>query len=243
VAYAADPSTEVAGADPATGADIVVSSLGPNGADWDLTATLGLALEFAAAQGRCGRGLAIFWAASNGTNVDILLDEVVSHADVIAVVRSTRNDLEDNAARGPEVELIAPGVAVVSTTGDGGYGPNTGTSFAAPCAAGCAALALSVNPELTRDELRQIMRDAADKIGGVVYDGNGHNDDYGFGRVNAQQAVELAEQSLRPVGAANAIDGTWASVPCPGRTVDSAPPAARRRAAGRQQRTPYGELA
>ena len=37
VAYAADPSTEVAGADPADGADILVSSLGPNGADWDLT--------------------------------------------------------------------------------------------------------------------------------------------------------------------------------------------------------------
>jgi thermitase len=100
ISYAADPSTEVAGADPATGADIVVSSLGPNGAAWDLTATLQLALEFAALQGRGGRGLAIFWAASNGDNVDVLQDEVVSHADVIAVVRSTRRDLEDNAARG-----------------------------------------------------------------------------------------------------------------------------------------------
>ena len=198
VSYAADPSTEVAGADPSTGADIFVSSLGPNGADWDLTATLGLAIEFAAANGRNGRGMAIFWAASNGNNVDVMKDEVVSHADVIAVVRSTRMDLEDNAARGASVELIAPGVDVVSTTGGGGYGASTGTSFAAPCAAGCAALALSVNPELTRDELRQIMRDSADKIGGVVYDTNGHNDDYGFGRVNAHQAVLRAASSIPP---------------------------------------------
>ena len=146
VAYAADPSTEVVGADPADGADILVSSLGPNGADWDLTQTLDLALQFAAANGRSGRGLAIFWAASNGRNVDVLKDEVVSHPDVIAVVRSTRKDLEDNAARGPEVELIAPGVDVFSTTGDGAYETSTGTSFAAPCAAGCAALALSMNP-------------------------------------------------------------------------------------------------
>ena len=123
VAYAADPSTEVAGADPAGGADILVSSLGPNGADWDLTDTLDLALQFAATNGRAGRGLAIFWAASNGRNVDVMKDEVVSHPDVIAVVRSTRKDLEDNAARGPDVELIAPGVDVFSTTGDGGYGP------------------------------------------------------------------------------------------------------------------------
>jgi Subtilase family len=198
VAYAADPSSEVAGADPATGADILVSSLGPNGAAWDLTVTLELALEFAAANGRSGRGMAIFWAASNGNNVDVMQDEVVSHADVIAVVRSTRMDLEDNAARGPDVELIAPGVDVVSTTGGGGYGASTGTSFAAPCAAGCAALALSMNPGLTRDELRQIMRESADQIGGVVYDANGHNDDYGFGRVNAHRAVELAGESVPP---------------------------------------------
>lgn len=195
VAYAADPSTEVPGADAASGADILVSSLGPNGADWALTQTLALALEFAAARGRQGRGLAIFWAASNGRNVDVLQDEVVSHADVIAVVRSDRNDREDNAARGPEVELIAPGVDVFSTTGDGGYGTSTGTSFAAPCAAGCAALALSVNTGLTRDELRRIMRGTADQIGGVVYDAQGHNDDYGFGRVNAHEAVKQAQRT------------------------------------------------
>lgn len=195
VAYAADPSTEVPGASAASGADILVSSLGPNGADWALTQTLALALEFAASSGRQGRGLAIFWAASNGRNVDVLKDEVVSHADVIAVVRSDRDDRENNAARGPEVELIAPGVDVFSTTGDGGYGTSTGTSFAAPCAAGCAALALALNGDLTRDELRDIMRGTADRIGGVVYDAQGHNDDYGFGRVNALEAAKQAQRS------------------------------------------------
>ena len=199
VSYAADPSMEVAGADTATGADILVCSLGPNGADWDLTVTLELAIEFAAANGRSGRGLAIFWAASNGVpipNPDVMLDEVVSHVDVIAVVRSTRMDLEDNAARGAAVELIAPGVDVLSTGSNGGYDVVTGTSFAAPCTAGCAALALSTNPDLTRDQLRTIMRETADQIGGVVYDANGHNDDYGFGRVNANSAVRRAARRV-----------------------------------------------
>ena len=72
------------------------------------------------------------------------------------------------------------------------------SSFAAPCAAGCAALALAVNPALTRDALRKVMRDSADKIGGAVYDPDGHSDDYGFGRVNAAKAVELAEGLVRP---------------------------------------------
>jgi subtilisin family serine protease len=140
--------------------------------------------------------LPIFWAASNGNNVDVTLDEVVSQEDVIAVVRSDRNDQENNAARGETVDLIAPDVNVFSTRSGNGYGTNTGTSFAAPCAAGCAALALSVNPGLTRDELRQIMFDSADKTGGVSYDANGHNDDYGFGRVNAHQAVLSAASSI-----------------------------------------------
>ncbi|MFI9206014.1 S8 family peptidase [Streptomyces sp. NPDC053048] len=191
VAYAGNPATEVPDADPSDGADILVSSLGPNIAAWDLTTTLEIALEGAAAHGRQGKGLAIFWAASNGTNVDIMADEVVSHPDVIAVVRSDRKDLEDNAARGPEVELIAPGVKVFSTTPGDAYGTATGTSFAAPCAAGCAALALSKSPGLTRDQLREVMHQSADKVGGVVYDANGHNDDYGFGRVNASRAVTL----------------------------------------------------
>jgi subtilisin family serine protease len=195
VAYAANPADENVGT-AADGADILVSSLGPNGAVWDLTVTLELALEAAATNGRGGRGLAIFWAASNGNNVDVTEDEVVSQEDVIAVVRSDRSDQEDNAARGETVDLIAPGVDVFSTESGNAYGMSTGTSFAAPCAAGCAALSLSVNPNLSRDELRQIMFDSADKIGGVVYDANGHNDDYGFGRVNAHQAVAVAAGSV-----------------------------------------------
>ncbi len=196
VAYAGDPSMEIAGANPADGADILVSSLGPNGADWDLTTVLQLAIENAAANGRQGRGMAIFWAASNG-DVDVMADEVVSHADVIAVVRSARDDTEDGAASGPEVELTAPGVDVVSTFSGDNYGDWTGTSFAAPCAAGCAALALSANPDLSRNQLRQIMRDTAEKIGGVVYDASGHHADYGFGRVDAFAAVKRASRRVR----------------------------------------------
>ncbi|WP_166020526.1 S8 family serine peptidase [Streptomyces chilikensis] len=195
VAYTADPSTETGSARTGDGADVLVCSLGPNEADWDLTTTLELALEFAAANGRRGRGLPVFWAASNGRNVDIGKDEVVSHPDVIAVVRSTNQDREDQAARGPEVELIAPGVNVLSTTSGGGYGTDTGTSFAAPCAAGCAALVLAANPGLTRDQLRGILRDTADRIGPptVEYDADGHNDDYGFGRVNTIEALRAAQ--------------------------------------------------
>jgi thermitase len=188
VAYAADPALEGGSTD--DGATAISCSLGPNGADWTLTAVLEDAIQFAATQGRRGLGTPIFWASSNG-HVLISSDEVVSHPRVIAVGRSTRQDLEDDSAHGPELDLLAPGVAVLSTRGGGGYGTSTGTSFAAPSVAGIGALVLSVFP-CSAAEVRDLLRATGDKIGGVAYDAEGHHDDYGFGRVNAARAVQYA---------------------------------------------------
>ncbi|HEX2280418.1 MAG TPA: S8 family serine peptidase, partial [Thermomicrobiales bacterium] len=85
------------------------------------------------------------------------------------------------------------------------FGTSTGTSFAAPTAAGVGALVLAANPALTWTDVRQLMRDTCDKIGGVVYDANGHNVDYGYGRVNAAMAVSQA--SLTTAGAVSASVG------------------------------------
>lgn len=202
VAYAADPRLETPAASVAAGADVIVSSLGPNGADWALTTVMDNALRFAAQRGRRGRGTPIFWASSNGNNVDIGRDQVVSHPNVIAVGRSRRTDQEDNSARGRQLDFLAPGVDVVSTASGGGTRTATGTSFAAPLAAGVGALVLSINPNLTADEVCQVMRDTCDKIGGAAYDAQGRNDDYGHGRVNAFRAVVRAMQTI-------ALSGVW----------------------------------
>lgn len=203
VAFAADPRLEIAGASAASGADVIVSSLGPNGADWALTSVLQNAILFATRQGRRGRGTPVFWASSNGNNVDIALDQVVSHPSVIAVGRSTRGDREDNSARGPQLDFLAPGVNVVSTASGGGTRMDTGTSFAAPLAAGVGALVLSINPDLRAEDVRRILCETCDKIGGVTYSAAGHHNDYGFGRVNAYRAVMRAMQSIAINGVLN----------------------------------------
>jgi subtilisin-like proprotein convertase family protein len=70
-----------------------------------------------------------------------------------------------------------------------------GTSSACPGAAGVAALVLSANPELKWHEVKDIFRRAGDRIDpqGGQYDANGHSPFYGFGRLNARTAVELAQ--------------------------------------------------
>jgi hypothetical protein len=189
VAFAADPSREVGSqASAADGADVISCSLGPNGADWDLTSVLDLAIRFAVNQARGGRGAALFWAASNG-HVELARDEVSSHPDVIAVGRSDRNDQADGSAFGPKLEFLAPGVDVYSTYPRNTYGFGTGTSYATPLAAGVGALVLARHPQWTAQQVRERLRDTCDKVGGVVYDANGHHIEYGFGRVNAARAT------------------------------------------------------
>jgi subtilisin family serine protease len=178
IAYAANPTHEDAQASKSDGADVIACSLGPNGADWQMHSVLQLAIEDAARRGRGGRGVPILWAASNGP-YDIVHDGVCSHGDVMAVSRSNRNDLEDGAAYGPKLEFLAPGVDVYSTQSGSGYRYWTGCSFAAPLAAGVAALVLSRHPTWTRNQVR-----------GVTYNSEGRHDHYGFGRINARRAVQ-----------------------------------------------------
>lgn len=53
--------------------------------------------------------------------------------------------------------VMAPGTEIYSTVLNGGYGSSRGTSMAAPHVAGVVALMLSANPNLTHDQVREIL--------------------------------------------------------------------------------------
>jgi subtilisin-like proprotein convertase family protein len=69
-----------------------------------------------------------------------------------------------------------------------------GTSSACPGAAGVAALVIARDPELRWDQVKELLRRSCDRIdaSGGRYDGAGHSSLYGYGRLNAKSAVELA---------------------------------------------------
>jgi len=144
---------------------------------------------------------------------------------VVAVGASTDWDFRaDYSQYGNALDIVAPssgGYAAITTTdrtGADGYNTNSGTngnytntfngtSAAAPLAAGVGALLLTRNPGLSAELVRTILRNSADEIGGVTYNGNGFNSFYGYGRLNAYKALssfganitaEIAEVSPDP---------------------------------------------
>lgn len=72
-----------------------------------------------------------------------------------------------------------------------------GTSSACPGVAGVAALMLSANPELSASQVKTLIKSACDKIdsSGGNYDVQGHSQLYGYGRINALKAVQIAKDS------------------------------------------------
>jgi len=81
-------------------------------------------------------------------------------------------------------EVSAPGVNVRSSVPGGGYSTMSGTSMACPHVAGVVALIRNANPNLTSDQVRQIMLDTALDLGE-----EGEDNTYGMGAVDAYEAV------------------------------------------------------
>jgi subtilisin family serine protease/subtilisin-like proprotein convertase family protein len=120
-------------------------------------------------------------------------------------------------ATGPQVRGVLPGEGIFTSDrlGAAGYDAGDftadfgGTSSACPVVAGVAALVLSVNPTLTAREVKLLLQETADKIVDPdpdpqfgfrrgTYDEHGHSDWFGYGKVNAFNAVREAQRRLVP---------------------------------------------
>lgn len=88
-------------------------------------------------------------------------------------------------------DIVAPGVNILSCIPGQKYTIYTGTSMAAPHVTGVIALMLQVNPNLTVDQIENILNETALPLKDEYYTTTPNNG-YGYGKVNAVSAVQLA---------------------------------------------------
>ncbi len=96
------------------------------------------------------------------------------------------------SCQGPEVELVAPGSYVMTTTSSF-YFPQRGTSFAAPHVAGVAGLVASYDASLNDTGIRERLNATADDMGDP-----GRDPVYGHGKVDPVEALSGASPVYVP---------------------------------------------
>ena len=131
------------------------------------------------------KGLLLIAAAGNtGQTSDPGVGFPAKYAKVVAVSAiNNSNAIAPFSSRGPDVELCAPGVQVLSTVPGGGHGKLSGTSMACPHVSGAAALAWGGHRFASNVSIRRALAKTSDNLGVP-----GRDELYGYGRVDARQA-------------------------------------------------------
>jgi subtilisin family serine protease len=170
--------------------------------------------------GRNGKGCSVFVATGNDSANSISFPANIP--ETIAVGASTNEGKKAVYSNsGPELDFLAPsnggtkGIFTIDVPyenrgfniGKPGEGDPEGlytsrfggTSSATPLAAGIGALVLSINANLTGEQVRQILQSSCDKIdlANTRYNANGFSITHGHGRLNARRALELAKQAVQ----------------------------------------------
>ena len=146
-------------------------------------------------------------AAGNGNNVGY----PARYESVVAVAAVDKNNQRASfSSTGSDVEIAAPGVAVLSTWKDGtnfagpqpfsfaGYAGEyfieaNGTSMASPHVAGVAALLMAADPSYTAEAVRNKMNQTALDLGDA-----GKDKLYGYGVVDASLALGIGSIANNP---------------------------------------------
>ena len=162
------------------------------------------AIDSALIYGRDGKGCIVVFAAGND-NASLISYPANSNPDIITVGAMTPSAMRADeygwgSNYGYGLDIMAPGEYIPTTIPNGFTGDFClnfdGTSAACPHVAAVAGLVLSVNPNLTQQEVAHYIESTAQKVGNYNYDSiapNGMwNNEMGYGLVDAYGAVVAA---------------------------------------------------
>jgi bacillopeptidase F len=183
--------------DPSKAPDVVCNSWGDDAGSTTL-------YQDSVAMLRAAGIVTVFSAGNAGPDAGTI-DAPASYTNTLAMGATASSDtIAAFSSRGPspwgqiKPDVVAPGVAIVSTIPGGAYGTLSGTSMAAPHAAGTIALMLQADrevlglPTMTITTTERILRETALDLGEP-----GPDNTYGYGRLDAYAAVRAVRDLYR----------------------------------------------
>jgi subtilisin family serine protease len=181
IAYGYDGILYAAG----TGADIISCSWGRSG---------GLSqFEQEVIDEATARGAVVVAAAGNNNSDGNYFPAQYNNVFSVAAVDS--NDVKASFSNyGPEIDVSAPGVSILSTLTSERYGSMSGTSMSCPLAAGVIALVKTKNSSWNGVQAAEQVRVTSDNIDSQ---NPAYLDDLGAGRINALTALTAELPSIR----------------------------------------------
>ena len=156
------------------GAKIINMSFG----DTKYSAVLKDVIDFAYSNG-------VILIGSSGNASSDLPHYPSSFSGVISVGASDQNDYVASFSNfGSNIDLVAPGVDIISTSKDNGYTSISGTSAATPFVTGSACVVIGLH-YFSNEEIKQLFKSTADDINDEGWDLHA-----GAGRINLFRAVQ-----------------------------------------------------
>jgi subtilisin family serine protease len=139
-------------------------------------------------------GVAVVVAAGNNGVGGVGLPGCISYSLTVGAVNRS-NVLASWSSTGPSVDLVAPGVGIYSSYLGSNYVSKDGTSQAAPVVSGAIALLKEAFPNASPSDLQQALFSTTLDLGFL-----GQDKSYGWGRVDARQALGALTASLANIG-------------------------------------------
>ncbi len=184
--------------------------------DYPLPPHTDLAIKYAAQKGRNGKGTIIVFAAGNG-NEPMKFDKYASHEEVIGVGATNFNDqptvysdyghpmfccfpsgdyeeINGIYRKNKKSFNVADAIGLKGYSDSDYYQYFDGTSASCPGLAGVIALVLSANPNLTKSQVKEVIKSSCKKIGSPeeYNDIDGKSPKFGHGLVQADLAIKKA---------------------------------------------------
>jgi serine protease AprX len=167
--------------------------------------------------------LTVVSATNSGPSCSTITDPpaIYGEAYVVGALNTGTDSIASFSSRGPvtidgsnrrKPDISAPGTSVRSSTRDGGYGYMSGTSMAAPHAAGAVALLWSAHPayrnEITFTE--QLLNQSAVHLSSTdCGSSDWPNNTFGYGRLDVAAAVNAVTTATQTAEAGQTVTYTW----------------------------------